>query len=187
MGGGKAARELAGRALASYPAAALGAVCSRVALIAKADSALPALEGVEVWIEPDEPRHPVAGLIRALEQAGEGVLVCAGDMPFVTADACRVLAHGARQPAAVAFACERLQPLLGVYFPSALPALRAAPPDAPLTRTVESLRPALVELPAEVVRSVDTPEALAEAERELRARSRSAPAPRAGRGGAGRQ
>jgi hypothetical protein len=54
-----------------------------------------------------------------------------------------------------------------VYSPADLHALRGAPPDAPLTRTVEALSPALVELPARVVRSVDTPEELAAAEAEL--------------------
>jgi uncharacterized protein (TIGR03083 family) len=43
-------------------------------------------------------------------------------------------------------------------------ALRAAPPDAPLTRTVESLGPWVVELPEAVVRSIETPEDLADAE-----------------------
>jgi hypothetical protein len=45
-----------------------------------------------------------------------------------------------------------------------LDVLRAAPPDAPLTRTVEALDPARVALPAALVRSVNTPEDLAEAE-----------------------
>jgi molybdopterin-guanine dinucleotide biosynthesis protein A len=89
------------------------------------------------------------------------VLVCAVDMPFVTEDACRDLIAAA----GVAVAEGRLQPLFGVYAPPALAVLRAAPPDAPLTRTVEALGPALVEVPAGVVLSLDTPEALALAER----------------------
>ena len=47
---------------------------------------------------------------------------------------------------------------------AALEVLRVAPPDAPLTRTVEALDPARVALPAALVRSVNTPEDLAEAE-----------------------
>jgi molybdopterin-guanine dinucleotide biosynthesis protein A len=161
MGGAKATRVLAGRPLASYPAAALAAVCDRVAIVAKRDTELPRLEGVELWIEPDEPRHPLTGLIHALERAGGPVLVCAVDMPFVTEDACR----GLIAAAGVAVADGRLQPLFGVYAPPALAVLRGAPRDAPLTRTVEALGPALVEVPAGVVLSVDTPEALALAER----------------------
>jgi molybdopterin-guanine dinucleotide biosynthesis protein A len=156
MGGGKPARELHGRPLAAYPADALHATCDRVALVAKRDSELPLLDGVERWDEPDDPRHPLTGIVYALECAGESVLVCAADMPRVTADACRELI-GAR---AIATSGGRLQPLLGVYRPEWLDVLRAAPPDAPLTRTVGALDPPLVELPEEVVLSVDTPDAL---------------------------
>ena len=94
------------------------------------------------------------------------MLVCAADMPFVTADACRTLIQGAGgSPAVVATAaracCSR---------PSASTRRRrstccaAAEPDAPLTRTVEALDPARVALPPGLVRSVNTPEELAEAE-----------------------
>jgi molybdopterin-guanine dinucleotide biosynthesis protein A len=96
------------------------------------------------------------------------VLVCAADMPFVTADACRTLLGAAgTSPAVVATAEGVLQPVLGLYAPAALELLRAAPPDAPLTRTVEALEPVRVALPAALVRSVNTPEELAEAEAQL--------------------
>jgi molybdenum cofactor guanylyltransferase len=156
MGGAKPARELAGRPLAAHVAATLGEVCTRVVVVAKSDSELPEL-GLEIWTEPDEPRHPAAGIVYALERAGERVLVCAADMPFVTASACGALILAAP---AVAVS-DRLQPLLGVYAPDSAPALRAAA-DAgePLTRAVESLPMARVTLPAEVTRSIDTPEEL---------------------------
>ncbi len=57
-----------------------------------------------------------------------------------------------------------LQPAFGMYAPGALPVLRAAEPDAPLTRTVEMLDPGRVALPGALVRSVNTPEDLAEAD-----------------------
>jgi molybdopterin-guanine dinucleotide biosynthesis protein A len=156
MGGGKPARELRGRPLASYPAAVLAEVCARVVIVAKADSELPDL-GFEVWTEPDEPRHPAAGIAHALELAGEPVLVCAADMPFVTADACRALIAAA--PALAA--SDRLQPLLAVYAPEAVSTLRsAAEAGRPLTRAVESLEMARVAVPADVTRSIDTPEDL---------------------------
>src|SRR4051794_3558592 len=164
MGGGKPARELAGRPLLAYPARALSAVCSPVAVVAKADVFVPAMDGVERWDEPDEPRHPAAGIAFALERAGGPVLVCAADMPFVTTDACaRLIEAGA-----VAHAGGRAQPLLGVYTPAAAAALRecAARGEA-LTRAVERLQLPLVALPGAIVRSVDTPEELAAAEREL--------------------
>jgi molybdopterin-guanine dinucleotide biosynthesis protein A len=164
MGADKPSRELAGRPLAAYPAAALGAVCDRVAVVAKADTFLPLLAGVERWDEPDEPRHPLTGIVHALERAGEPVLVCAADMPFVTPDACRRLIEAR----AIAYAGGRLQPLLGVYLPEWLPALRSAEPDAPLTRTVEALAPVTLELPERVVISIDTPEQLRSAEQDER-------------------
>jgi molybdenum cofactor guanylyltransferase len=166
----KAAALLAGRPLASYPVEALGAVCDRVALVCKKDTLLPLLDGAERWDEPDQPRHPLTGIVHALERAGEPVLVCAADMPFVTADACRSLLSAPRKAAAVVAAAEGvLQPTFGVYAPEALEALRGAPPDEPLTRTVEALDPARVALPMRVVRSINTPEDLAEAEQVLTA------------------
>lgn len=167
MGGEKASRLLGGRPLASYPASVLAEVCSRVAIVGKAGEGTPDLgPGVERWDdEPAEPRHPLTGIVHALERAGGPVLVCAADMPFVTPAVLRALAAAGED--AVAVTGGRLQPVLGLYTPSALPALRAAPADAPLTRTVEALGPLRIEVSAATARSVDTPEQLAAAEAEL--------------------
>jgi molybdenum cofactor guanylyltransferase len=160
MGGRKPERELAGRPLVAYPADALRAACERVVLVAKPETSLPELDGIERWDEPDEPRHPLTGIVHALERAGAPVLVCAADMPFVTANACRQLI----ETGAIARSAGRLQPLFGVYRSEWLPALRAAEPNAPLTRTVEALALVTLELPEEIVRSIDTPEALRSAQ-----------------------
>jgi molybdopterin-guanine dinucleotide biosynthesis protein A len=163
--GSKPSVLLGGRPLAGYPAAALEAVCERVAVVCKCDTQLPELPGTERWDEPDEPRHPLTGIVHALVTAEGPVLVCAADMPFVTADACRTLLQAAGSgPAVVAASDGVLQPTFGLYAPAALEVLRAAPPDAPLTRTVEALDPVRVALPGALVRSVNTPEELAEAE-----------------------
>jgi molybdopterin-guanine dinucleotide biosynthesis protein A len=170
MGGRKPARELAGRPLLAWPAEALGKACERVVVVAKAGLELPELPGVERWDEPDAEHHPARGIAHALERAGagEGVLVCAADMPFVTAGACRSLIAGLGDaPAAVAVADGVMQPVLAAYAPAALAAFRAAPPDAALIRTVDSLGPVLVEVDPALVRSVDTEEDLAKAEAEL--------------------
>ena len=172
LGGDKPGATLAGRPLISYPLGALAEVCRAVAVVCKRDTALPPLPaGVERWDEPDEPRHPAAGIAHALDRADGEVLVCAADMPFVTPAACRrLLDAAARAPGADAVVAEAagwLQPALAVYRLGALPALRACG-DAPLTRIVERLGPELVELEPATVRSVDTPEVLAAAERELR-------------------
>jgi molybdopterin-guanine dinucleotide biosynthesis protein A len=170
IGGDKPAKTLAGRPLASYPATALAQVCERVAIVAKPGGQLPHLPGVEVWDdEPAEPQHPLTGIVHALEKAaGEPILVCAADMPFVTTAALEALTENRRT--AVATTDGRLQPLLALYQPSALPRLRAAEPDIPLTRTVEALDPALVPLEPNLTRNVNTPEELASAEREMQAR-----------------
>jgi molybdopterin-guanine dinucleotide biosynthesis protein A len=169
-GRSKAAIQIGGRPLASYPAAALAAICERVAIVAKAESSLPELDGVERWDEPDEPRHPIVGIVHALERAAGPVLVCAADMPYVTPDACAALlagAGGGGAPAAVGVAGGVVQPLFAVYAPAALDELRAAAPDARLTDVVQALRPARVAVPPPIVRSINTPEELAEAEAEL--------------------
>lgn len=161
----KPAALLAGRPLAAYPAAALLATCERVAVVCKPDSELPDLPGTERWDEPALPRHPLAGIVHALATAGAPVLVCAADMPFVTADACRSLLGAAgTSPAVVAAAEGRLEPLLGLYAPAALDLFLEAPDDAPLSATVEALDPVRVALPPALVRSVNTPSELSEAE-----------------------
>ena len=85
--GSKAAAPLAGRPLAAYPAEALGTVCERVAVVCKADTQLPDLPGTERWDEPDEPRHPLTGIVHALATADGPVLAAPGgwlDLPAVT-------------------------------------------------------------------------------------------------------
>jgi molybdenum cofactor guanylyltransferase len=165
----KAAVLLRDRPLVSYPIAALASVCDRVAVVCKPDTELPELSGTERWNEPAEPRHPLTGIVHALERAGAPVLVCAADMPFVTGDACRTLLAAASGggPAVVAVSEGVLQPVLGLYAPAALDGLRRAPEDAALTATVEALDPVRVALPPAIVRSVNTPEDLAEAKDAL--------------------
>jgi molybdopterin-guanine dinucleotide biosynthesis protein A len=163
--GSTAGALLAGRPLVSYPVDALADVCDRIAVVCKRQTKLPELPGTERWDEPAEPRHPLTGIVHALETAAAPVLVCAGDMPFVTADACRTLLQAASSgPAVVATADAILQPTFGLYAPGALEAMRAAPDHAPLTETIESLDPVRVALPAALVRSVNTAEQLADAE-----------------------
>jgi molybdopterin-guanine dinucleotide biosynthesis protein A len=136
--------------------------------VGKPGSDLPRLPGVERWDEPDEPRHPVVGIVHALEQAGEAGVVVGADMPYVTPDACAsVLAGGGSAPAVVAVAGGVVQPLLAVYAPAALDRLRAASPNGRLTEIVEGLGPARVAGPPAIVRSINTPEDLAEAEADL--------------------
>ena len=75
----KATVELHGKPLICYPLEAVRQVLSQVAILAKAGTQLPPLSGVDVWIEPESPRHPLVGITQALALAGgRPVLVCAG-------------------------------------------------------------------------------------------------------------
>jgi molybdopterin-guanine dinucleotide biosynthesis protein A len=164
-GGSALGALLAGRPLVSYPVAALADVCDLIAVVCKEHTRLPTLPGTERWNEPAARRHPLTGIVHALERAAAPVLVCAADMPFVTADACRTLMYAATSGLAVVATAEAvLQPTFGLYTPAALDAMRAAPEDAPLTQTVESLDPIRVALPPGLVRRVKTAEQLADAE-----------------------
>src|SRR4051812_49455051 len=80
LGGDKAIVELEGRALVLYPLEALHEVCDEVAVVAKRDTLLPPLAGIaSLWVEPDEPRHPLCGVAHALRLAlGRAVLVVPG-------------------------------------------------------------------------------------------------------------
>ncbi len=129
IGGEKALVALHGTPLIAYPVAALRIVLGEVLVLAKADTELPPLPGVVLCVEPDEPRHPLAGIVHALARAqGREVLVCAGDLPFVTEPLLRVLLAADPQgaPAVVPRAGGRLQPLLARYLAAAHAPLAAA-------------------------------------------------------------
>jgi molybdopterin-guanine dinucleotide biosynthesis protein A len=151
IGGAKATVELRGRPLIDYPLDVLRAVLTDVAIVAKADTELPSLAGVTVWIEPATPAHPLVGIVHALGLAeGRPVLVCAADMPFVTPGLVARIAStdpgGAR---AVVPTCRgELQPLLALYLPAAAAALGpgAREAKAPLRQEVAAIGPYLLEV-----------------------------------------
>lgn len=95
IGGAKATVELGGRPLIAHPLAAVEAAGLRPLVVAKADSALPPLR-CPVIREDREPRHPLCGVLAALELSGTGPVVIVGcDMPFLPA---ALLAWLAEQP-----------------------------------------------------------------------------------------
>jgi molybdopterin-guanine dinucleotide biosynthesis protein A len=162
MGGAKMTASYAGRPLIAWPVDALRSVLDDVVVVAKRDTALPPLP-VPVWIEPDEPRHPLAGIVHALREAGQrAVLVCAGDMPSVNPAVVRALVAAPSAATVVPRAGGRLQPLLARYEPAALDRLAAAAASsAPLTEVVESLGPRVLEIAdAASFRNVNTAEEL---------------------------
>jgi molybdenum cofactor guanylyltransferase len=169
IGGQKATVELDGKPLICYPLEAVGQVLSRVAILAKAGTKLPSVSGVAVWIEPESPRHPVVGITQALALAGgRPVLVCAGDLPFVTPGLIRrlVKTEPGRSSAVVACTQGRMQPLLGCYQPRALEQLSGAARAATgrLMEIVAGIDPVLLEVedPEELF-DIDTPDDLLQA------------------------
>ena len=181
LGGDKAVVDLDGRPLLAYPLTALRAAVGEVAVVAKRDSALPRLDAdVHIWLEPDEPRHPVAGIVRALKSArGRAVLVVAVDLPLVPVELLHRLATDRTAPgslAVLARAGGRPQPLCGRYEPGALAVLDGFDPAARATELVARLQPALVEVADEdALLNVNRPEDLlrASAVRGRRRRERS--------------
>ena len=168
IGGQKAIVELQGKPLISYPLEAVGQVLSRVAILAKAGTELPPVSRVAVWLEPETPRHPVVGITQALALAGgRPVLICAGDLPFVTPQLVRRLikADPGRAPAVVACAEGQMQPLLGCYQPRALELLAAEAKAASgrLMEIVGALHPVLLECDPDELFDIDSPEDLLQA------------------------
>jgi molybdopterin-guanine dinucleotide biosynthesis protein A len=127
LGGDKAIVELEGRALVLYPLEALHEVCDDVVVAAKVDTLLPPLGGIaDLWIEPDEPRHPLAGVAHALRLAGgRSILAVAVDLPLIDAATLRLLVSTDLGGAAavVPRVHGRLQPLCAFYAPAALEGL----------------------------------------------------------------
>jgi molybdenum cofactor guanylyltransferase len=175
IGGGKPGVALQGQALLRYPLRSMKLALRDVAVITKAEIALPQLEGSMVWIEPDQPRHPFHGICEALALAGgRPVLVCAVDMPFVTAELLSALATADSSRAVVLASCKGVpRPLLGRYAPSAAPLLvQAAGRGLAPQEVVPRLDPMLVEVEDEVeLFDVDTPDDLLQAAAMLDTRS----------------
>ena len=161
LGGAKPGASLAGHPLLSYPLAALSAVLEEVAVVAKADTDLPPVgDGVLIWREPDEPRHPLAGVVEALRRAeGRAVIVLACDLPLVTGELVRALAEADAQgaPAVVATTSARgLQPLCARYDPAGR-----------MITQVQALAPATISVDPRLLRNVNSAEDLAAVERDL--------------------
>jgi molybdenum cofactor guanylyltransferase len=166
LGGPKASVQLRGRPLISYPLRALHEALGNVVVVAKLDSDLPRMTGVEVWTEPDLPRHPLTGVVHALSLAGGSpIMVCACDLPLVTPALVGQIAAAdpGGAPAVVARSEGRLQPLLGRYEPVALGPLAAAlgREGTPLSEAVWALGPRLVDVAdPDLLFNVNAPEDL---------------------------
>lgn len=151
MGVPKAALELGGRTLLERSVSAAREAGLRPVVMAKRGMPLPPTDA-ERWDEPVEPRHPLMGILAALERAGaEGIVALACDTPFVPA---RLLAElASRRRTTLVRAGGRLHPLPGRYAVSSSASLAAAlAVRAPLQR-------ALLDLGAQILDELD-PDAL---------------------------
>lgn len=174
IGGDKALAALRGRPLISYPIAAMRAAGLDPVVLAKTDSALPALD-CPVVREPRTPSHPLCGVVTALRRGeGRAVLVLGCDMPFVTGPLLAWLAG--LDGLVVTMADGRLQPLLARYEFAQLDTLETAMNGGrSMSAAVAELRPRIVgerELgrfgaTSKLLHNVNTPGDLEVAERLL--------------------
>lgn len=172
IGAPKAGLPLRGRPLIEYPLAAFAAAGVEAVVIAKKRTPLPGLT-VPVWLEPDEPVHPLVGIINGFERAESSVVVvCACDMPFVTGQLLARL-FSLEHPLALPRAAGRLHPLLARYERALLPSLRTALQEQrAIHEAVASLDPYVLEEeelapfgdPERLLFNINTPADLARAE-----------------------
>jgi molybdopterin-guanine dinucleotide biosynthesis protein A len=157
LGGEKPTAELAGRPLISYVLEAAQRTELPVAVVAKRSTRLPELDA-GVVIEPEQPRHPLTGVLAAMRtlprhDPGTAVLAVGCDTPFLTAP---LLSWLAGLDGAVALrAGGRLQPLPARYPRSAVAGLEhSLAAEDSLRHALEALAPRIVE-PAELARFGD--------------------------------
>jgi molybdopterin-guanine dinucleotide biosynthesis protein A len=137
MGAPKAGLELRGRPLAGYAVAAARLAGLAPFVVAREGSELPPLR-CQVVIEGDGPRHPLNGIVAALEHADEPLVVLPCDVPLVPAE---LIAELGRRRAAFAMPlAPRPQPLIARYSPGLLPHLRRAlVAETPMTEVAAGL------------------------------------------------
>jgi molybdopterin-guanine dinucleotide biosynthesis protein A len=145
MGTAKALVEVAGLPMVSRIVSTVGSAGLEPVVVAKPDSPLPRLD-CRVLAEPAEPRHPLTGLIAALQtSAGRGVVAIACDMPLVPTQLLAWLAQIEEEEVAVCEVDGRLEPLLGRYSPTIADRLAAGLAEgAALRDAVGALDPYIV-------------------------------------------
>jgi molybdenum cofactor guanylyltransferase len=147
LGGGKPSAALAGRPLIDHPLRAASEAGLEAIVVAKRSTILPQLH-VPLVYEPEQPRHPLRGLITALEFAWRSakvpaVVTLGCDMPFLTGPLLAWLAG--LDAAAVASVDGQAQPLLSRCPVAALSTLERALAER------RSLRSALAYLAPRIV------------------------------------
>ena len=144
MGEPKALVELAGRPLIAHALTAVADAGLDPIVVAKPDSQVPDL-GVPILDEPQEPRHPLCGIVAALRYAETRPVVVIGcDMPLVPPALLGTLARLA-DPVATVTVDGEIEPLLARYEPAVEPALMASlRSGTALREAVAALHPRLI-------------------------------------------
>jgi molybdopterin-guanine dinucleotide biosynthesis protein A len=148
LGGDKALAVLGGEPLIERPLAAAREAALEAIVIAKRGTRLPSLSE-RVLHEPERPRHPLCGVIVALELAAArspapAVITLACDMPFLTGPLLGWLAS--LDGAAMTQVGGRPQPLLARCLPEHLPSLRhALAEQRSLRAAIGALSPRIVD------------------------------------------
>jgi molybdenum cofactor guanylyltransferase len=105
----------------------------------------PALGDVELIVEPEQPTHPLAGIVAALRHAERPLVVLGCDFPFAPPALLRALAE-TPEPLVVPAPGGDPQPLMARWAPELLPRLEGSlTREEPLRRTVAALAPRLLD------------------------------------------
>ena len=165
LGGDKHLRELGGEPLAWWVLDAARHAHLEPLLVAKHGTPLGRLAGeCEVLIETTPDRHPLIGVIEALEQTGEPLVIAPCDVPLLPAPLLRLLAEAA-EPTVVA-GPGGIEPLLGRYEPESIETLKQAVSSGAEPDYGGEILTALGD-PASFLRNVNTPDELGILDREL--------------------
>jgi molybdenum cofactor guanylyltransferase len=168
IGGDKALVQLGGRPLISYPLQAASDAGLEAVVVAKAATKLPPLD-VPLFLEPDEPTHPLLGIVTALERY-PAIIAIPCDMPFIQPQALVALAEMTDDVVTLWPG----EPFPALYRSSVLPQLREAIRAGASVRSTQaqsSLAPAAITSmrPATQL-AINTLSELAAAEEQLKRR-----------------
>ncbi|HEX4483820.1 MAG TPA: NTP transferase domain-containing protein, partial [Solirubrobacteraceae bacterium] len=128
IGGAKASALLAGRSMLDHVLTTVRDADLEAVVVAKRATELPPL-AERLILEPDEPSHPLCGILAALDFLADraperAVLAVPCDMPFLTGALLRWIAELDGQ--VVLELDGRMQPLPARALPANIPVLRAA-------------------------------------------------------------
>jgi len=129
-------------------------VFPEVILVAKEEEKFKPL-GLPVLLDGLPVQASLVGLYAALRHAEGPAFVLSGDLPLIKKELLELLLKRADEPATVA-ETDRLHPLVGVYYPSALPEVERAVKegDYRLTELLRRLGAKRVRVPKELSRSL---------------------------------